>query len=455
MGKLINRRQLQIPIIFGSAVFLYVIVVGLLIQLVILPIFLPQLHAGDGLLIGLDSIHFHDLATELSKIIQEQGWNIWEMHFDDPSPVGIASAIYALTVPKPWTLLPLNAIVHALSAVIVWKILSRFSSTQKIAVIGALPFAFFPSSLMWTIQIHKDGFTFLGMFLLLIGWLYFADYSQAKHSSKRLGKSLAYILLGIGAIWIGRPSLIVIAQGASFLIAIFLFFRLLIQGFHASRFNYLAIILCLLIPFLFAPLSNLNREISLPEYPDFFEEGFQEEEEESQEFAWESTKWLPSSLDQAFATLANGRRGYAKESHAWSNIDTDVIFNNIGDIAAYIPRAVQIMLFAPFPDDWFSQGRLGSTTIMRTVSAFEMMIAYIGLLGLFLGVATWRRNGSLWLVIIFCFSIMLSQALVVVNIGTLYRFRYGFYSLLIGLGFVYLSNVLVEKTINLGRKPKN
>jgi hypothetical protein len=77
---------------------------------------------------------------------------------------------------------------------------------------------------------------------------------------------------------------------------------------------------------------------------------------------------------------------------------------------------------------------------MRHVASIEMLVSYFGLAGLLAAAVSWRRRPEFWVIAAFCTAILLSQSLVVVNLGTLYRFRYGYHTLLVGLGLLYWFN---------------
>lgn len=72
--------------------------------------------------------------------------------------------------------------------------------------------------------------------------------------------------------------------------------------------------------------------------------------------------------------------------------------------------------------------------VMRRVSAIEMLGVYLGLALLPLGLWRWRSKAETWLLFVFCTAMMLIYALVVANVGSLYRARYGFIMTLVAMG---------------------
>ena len=95
--------------------FAYSLATALLFQ-ILLPILLPSLHAGNGLM-SQDSMFFHQSAIALAEEIRHNGWGAWGIW---PQPyntgnVAVLGAVYALFGYKPILLLPLNAFLHACS----------------------------------------------------------------------------------------------------------------------------------------------------------------------------------------------------------------------------------------------------------------------------------------------------------------------------------------------------
>ncbi len=95
-------------------------------------------------------------------------------------------------------------------------------------------------------------------------------------------------------------------------------------------------------------------------------------------------------------------------------------------LAAYLPRAVVVGLFAPFPWQWFDTK--GSTGIMRTWASVEMVLIYLLIPALIAGVRNIikqrRVEGIFLLTAILFFAV--SMSLVVANLGTLFRLRLQF-----------------------------
>ncbi|HEX3142847.1 MAG TPA: hypothetical protein VHQ64_02685 [Pyrinomonadaceae bacterium] len=127
---------------------------------------------------------------------------------------------------------------------------------------------------------------------------------------------------------------------------------------------------------------------------------------------------------------------------AGSIIDETVLFNSTSDIVRYVPRALEIGYFAPFPTLWLTEGgKVGS--VGRIVSGFEMLLTYLfEALGCFFVWKT-RTRFSSWLLVLATVFGMLALGLVVTNVGTLYRMRYPFWILIV----IMAAPVLVAKQL--------
>ena len=87
---------------------------------------------------------------------------------------GVVSAVYAVTIAEPWTLIPLHAALHATSALVLMWVVAMLVPSGRHALLAALPFLLFPSALVGYAQISKDVYTICGGFLFLYGWLLLA-----------------------------------------------------------------------------------------------------------------------------------------------------------------------------------------------------------------------------------------------------------------------------------------
>ncbi len=122
-----------------------------------------------------------------------------------------------------------------------------------------------------------------------------------------------------------------------------------------------------------------------------------------------------------------------KSQDSGSYIDVDVEFAGAVDVVRYLPRAIMIGFLAPFPNRWFAGGKRVPIA-GQLVSGLETSIIYIVEILVLIGLWQSRANLSAWLLFFVTLAGVTAITLLVVNVGALYRMRYGFFVLLLILG---------------------
>lgn len=147
--------------------------------------------------------------------------------------------------------------------------------------------------------------------------------------------------------------------------------------------------------------------------------------------------FLENALNRVFLKIAVAREGFTGTGRttAASNIDNDINFCTMEDLIRYIPRAIQIAFFSPFPSGWLVMDRRNSSPIEIYISAVEMFYCYIAFLGLFY----WLIRYSKWsvaLVVPITLAIIpiLLLGLTIANVGTLYRMRFPYLMIFVTFG---------------------
>lgn len=139
---------------------------------------------------------------------------------------------------------------------------------------------------------------------------------------------------------------------------------------------------------------------------------------------------------------------------AGTNIDDEVVFRSFGDLVLYVPRAIEIGLFAPFPNMWFAEGRdVGRAG--RMISGAETFISYLLVFCALFTLFRFRRNIFAWQIFLTIIFAAFVLGIGVVNVGALYRLRYVFWCLLIVLaakGICLLTEVAKRKPLNAENK---
>lgn len=166
---------------------------------------------------------------------------------------------------------------------------------------------------------------------------------------------------------------------------------------------------------------------------------------------WVRTQWMPETFERKFYQLSVARRG-AISNGGNTLIDASVKFNSAKDFLLYLPRALQVGLLSPLPEFWRGKGSSPAMTLARKVVGVVTACFYICLVGLLAGLFFFRRSLGFWIVLVFCLFGILVYAFTYPNVGTLMRYRYGFYMPLISFG----AAVIVEKMLNWrGRRRQN
>jgi len=402
------------------AFYLYSLTVGLLVQLVILPIIFPSAHWKDGLMVGGDWVQFHTEGVEIAKRVQQEGWSVWTLRhpISGQAMSGIAGLFYALTgIHKPWVLLPFNAFLHASAGLILYILLRLLEISKKTALIFTIPFIIFPTSLTWVSQIHKDGLYILGMYLTFL--------SLALAFSNEIKKNVISILAGV------LGALIFFAVGREYALKIVYYFYALF----------------LLISLLTATVSLVWKgkesflrygKTALILLVIFVTYGLLQPQTQTQtQTQWYWNPYIPDKIENLFYTLAVWR------NEIWAMhlsgrpgaIDEDIKFRSVGDFIEYTPRALTVGFFSPFPRFWFSQGSTTGGTIARYITPFEAI--YLWFAWLLLPIALWfhRKKLWFWLVFLMCLGFVWFHVVAEPNVGPIVRKRYGYVMLLSAVSY--------------------
>ena len=404
--------------------FFYSLAVGLLIQLVMLPFVMPALDAGHGLFKGGDWVWFHQEAAQLTNRIDHEGWKAWELRPQGNAPIGIAAAVYAFFgVNEPWILMPLNAGLFAVGATCLYMMFALVAPS-RLAFAATIPYVIFPSAAVIYGQIHKDVWSISGVILVALVWGRFSV--QATPSWKDAAIQGILALTGVLLIWLVRPYLVEVVLAASILtvsvIAVQAVSTRRIDPKHSLQWwGGMALTITLLGAFVWLPSGIPGNGIS----------------ERRGDSVWHRTGMIPASVDNALLKLGERRRDFTEGyPQAGSNIDTAVQFHSAADVVCYIPRALTIALFSPFPDLWGGTGASPGADHMRLLAGGETALAYLLLPGVLLLFVNRGPRGAATVLSIQAVFPLIVLALVVSNVGTLYRMRYGYWQILIGLGMI-------------------
>ena len=478
-------------------VFFYALLAGATVQFILLPHVFPSLHGGSGLMAGHDWNGFHQQAVEQALKIEKFGWQEFHLRPDGENAIaGLCSVLYYFIVPKPWTLLPINAALFASAALALFLLVKLLDVSDKVAVFAVIPFVFFPSSAVQFSQIHKDVFCTSG--LLVILWCWVSLFAR----DLLLWKIMGIVALGVlatGVVWLFRPYFMQIllyssgAFGAAYLlvgivssvktrgsvqgaISIKTFamsLRPAVVMFVLSAVTYQYALYHLDLKFASTAISSngvgkrldgestRNYGFQMPSVTLIPRSSMQSAEAAQiseagatslNDFLADAAKYkrpvavmkpdapVENFINKAALKLAIARGGFTNSGKdAATNIDRDIVFYGPADVLRYIPRALQIGFFAPFPNAGFFAENPKSSRMEIYISILEMLICYVALLGWFHWILTVRKSSApLWVPVIFAGGVILLMGLTVANVGTLYRMRFPFMMCFVAFGIAGL-----------------
>lgn len=318
------------------------------------------------------------------------------------------------TRPNVLTVEPLNLLYYLMVLGLVYHLASTVFC-RRTGILSMMLVAFWPSFLMHTTQLVRDPLVIVAILILVISttnWL---------STDGILRRSLIDASLGVAAIltiWIVRlamwDAVRVIYVGALALLIVRILRQRRIFGGHIICASVLGLAI-VLVPMSESLNSQRRRETDV---------GPLIAEKLVPLTIWERI----GKRREEFANLRNDPTATAFAS----NIDEDVKFDSFGALISYLPRAAIIGFWAPFPNLWFERGlQVGRGG--RMIAGLETLLTYILEILALIGLWHNRKSMAAWFLMGTTMAGMLALGLVVLNIGSLYRFRYPFLMLLVML----------------------
>ncbi|APW44164.1 lipid II flippase MurJ [Rhodoferax saidenbachensis] len=416
--------------VFWALSFTYASFMALLLQKAVLPLF-PEMHAGHGLLMN-DAIVFHNMAVDIAQRIHTVGWSEWRIYPQGASAnVGLLSALYALLGPDPAWFIPFNAAAHATGALLIYRIGARLveGDIGKLGgLLAAICFLVFPSALQWYGQNHKDAFAIVGLLLVLDAWLAMHDEQFRIRFRNVLGILMA-ALLGAALLGLVRPYYVlvmVLGFSASFVLASIVRSKLSVI---AVRFVFIALLVIVAAVFMRQGTAVGVYGESLGSDQGALNVGAYSTEK----FLWTPSEQIPAILDKSLHRGSELRWHFVQHGRfvgAGSEVDGDRLPDTAWAAIAYLPRALVVGLFAPFPNTWGER-----VTLPRLIGAMETAFWYLVCLGAAVTVVR-HRSRKLLAGAVFCAVLITILAYIHPNVGTLYRQRFGLWHFFMLIGFM-------------------
>ena len=430
------------PFLVWCVGFAYAAFLALTLQKLLLPL-MPSLHAGHGLLQN-DAIIFHEYAVKLANKIHANGWSEWKLF---PAPgitgnVGVLAALYVFFGPDPVWFIPVNAAAHAAGALMLYLIgplLWPGNVGRLGGLVAAGLFLLFPSALLWYGQNHKDAFATAGTLIILYAWLRALSKPVTMNGTV---KGLALSALGTGLFWSVRPHMLQVCVAAMLVSWVLICLTSVFQKSWGRDWRG-----CLLAAAMLVLVAS--AAVMAPKDRDL--EVYGGVVGPLKDWSWQRSEAVPGKLDSVLERVSRIRAyfvAYGRSVNAGSMIDADQTPDNLYKAVAYMPRALFVGLFAPFPSDWTDR-----PTLIRVISALETLVWYLFAPGIAV-LATRRPSRGLVAAGVICAALLLVNSYVTPNLGTLYRVRFGvlFFFVLCGaLGWAHVVLNILSQTAPKGQ----
>jgi sRNA-binding regulator protein Hfq len=432
-------------VILSLGIFIYAFAAMVVSRELIIP---RMSQSIDGHL-GGDPQWYNLLALKKVAEIEIKGIKGFELRPEGQGPAGIASLIYLL-VKNVYGVILTNAFLHAVSTIVMVMLLGHWFSLRT-SIIASLPLAMSPYMMIWFSQLNKDSFTLAGALLFTYGLLRLIR--PAKNETLRNGMLLSLLIAGFGMflVYIMRPYMNQMMMPMTAIVLVMRITSSMVfenktrEGIRLALFGTILFI-CLSVG---SFLSNgAASDATLEKFNSFV---FQSESQSKSpsvmdqclktidEKKWRNEPLFPDYINAKLRALM-GQRCYMfniLETHhspatLYSFIDTDKFPRGSMEVLYYIPRALLIGIFAPWPDRWFYTLN-HRPSVFYTIIPIETVVVYISIAGLVI----WLIRRRDWLVFIpvgLSFSMMAIHGIATPFLGALYRYRYPWWMMILCLG---------------------
>jgi hypothetical protein len=421
-----------------------------------------DLHSSQGIWnFAIDSNYYQFNILHLCDVLQSHGWKAWAA-----DPRWLHEKLYSI----PYFFLGksiisatlINTPIYILMLWLIYKI-AECLFDSIVARLSICTVALFPSFVLQSTQLLRDSFLIPAELAFLYGGILLLKESG---SAKQLIAGFLWSLGGYFGIWVFKDYALPFYRLIEFIIFLSSFWVWIRKGQVYARHP--LIILALLITFftlnsqLVNRTSRISPAVSSKEILNSIPQSLLKSsvpfpvilcKPESMPSSRPPTpspskaapaiprlisaRWskifggVSSSVNRQSDLLAFKRDGFrVGYPTSLTNIDTDVYFRSPWDIVRYVPRALFIGMAAPFPAMWIQKGAQ-TGRIGRIVSGFEMIFMYVALVLTGICLHEERSNAILWPFALFIILGILLNALVITNIGCLYRFRYIYWFIIV------------------------
>ncbi len=412
--------------------------------------FAPALINRDGIMgsFAFDSYDYQRGAIELAQLLGSGNIGAWAFAAQ-PLHVKIIAVPFALLSPlfgystlsaEPYNLICYIAIVGLVFA------LGRELGGQRVGVLAGAIVALWPTFLLHTMQLLKDPVFIMAALAFLLCAI--TSLGRTFRPSVSAGVSIVAVLLVLLLTQV-RFSFVLLMVAVALLTLVLLILRQARERrllfWNMAPTLVVLVTALLLLPLYSRPSSQrVKRYLSDQVGPlkNVADPGMQ---------VPTLVRWIGNPGadrtrgDKVVRRISSMRSRFAAAySDSGSLLDPNAEFRKVSDLMRYLPRALEIGLWTPFPHMWVSPGRRVGN-LGKLLSGVETLAIYFLQLLAVVAIVREPRQLSLWFVVAIVVVGVTALAVVVPNVGALYRFRYVFWMLLVVAAMSGLKALLVAR----------
>jgi len=411
----------------------------------------PTMIDQDGIIgsVALDSYEYQRDAIQLAELLESGSLADW-LTAARPVHVKIISIPFAIFGPVfgygTLAAEPYNLLFYATIIVLVFAMGHEVFS-HRVGLLAGAVVAIYPSFLLHTTQLLKDPLV-VTVSLALV--LCMTTCLTRIHCAKSAAVSAVLTMFMALLIFLARTDLLIIVFATALLGLMLLVIRQVLERRYLFWNMILPLPVILVMAFfLFGPSDARMKQFPANQSgPPKTATALQVL---SLTVRVSSAPKSPTSLAarlrrpaDALAERVSGMRNRFTGGYpdAGSSIDSNREFKNLNDLVRYLPRAMEIGLWAPFPNSWFSARRLVGNAGGLLAGAETFFIYLFQVLAVCAVMREPRRLAG-WFLLAIATSAVTALAVVVPNVGALYRLRYAFWLMVIIVAMAVVDPLLV------------
>jgi 4-amino-4-deoxy-L-arabinose transferase-like glycosyltransferase len=419
----------------------------------------PSVIDRDGIMDSFahDSYEYQSGAIELAELLRSGQFANWAT---------AAKPVHVKLIAIPFSLLspifgysmlsaePYNVLFYSLIVALVF-VLGREVFNRRTGFLAGICVALWPTFLLHTTQLLKDSLFIAGLLILL--FCVTTSLTRTYGAKSAMGVTLLTMLMVILLFFV-RGNVVIVILGVIILILPLLIVRQFLQR-QVLHWNIVPLGVCLLTALLLVSLSSHQPKQTQKKFPTY-ESGRSKAafdftaavESQVKMRSMTSRPWNTETVtgrwgvwsDRLAQRVSSMRSRFAASyPDSGSQLDGTREFRSLPDLIAYLPRALEVGLWSPFPNTWFTSGQRIKNA-GRLLAAAETCVIYLfQVMGLLIVVRQPHRL-SLWFLLAITVLGVTALALIVPNAGALYRFRYTFWILLVITAMAYLDTLVTS-----------